>query len=462
MNRYRRLISNTLTFGIGTFSSKVLVFLLMPLYTRILTPDQYSDTELITNMANLLMPIVSVGIISSIMRFGLDRAYDKQSVFTTGILTIGSGFAIYLLLLPALIHVEIIGKYTMLVTLYVIMSALKSLMSNFVRALQYVKLFAFDGVLSTIMTIIFNIFFLVVFHWGVNGYVLATIAADFCSTIFLFFMASLWRYFSLHKFDRGLTKSMLRYCVPLIPTSLSWWITNVSSKYIVAAMISSEVNGLYSVAFKIPNLLVLVSTIFTEAWQMTAITEKDSADKNVFFTKVFASFQSLLFIASSLIICCSKIFTKLLTSDAFYDSWQYIPLLVIATAFSCFSNFFGSVYMVEKKSMLTLVTVMTGAASNVALNFLLIPQMGANGAALAAVLSYIILFLMRVFTSRKLIRIKINVLQMGLNILLTGAQAYVMIMEIPYWVVIQLVLVVAMMAINVKPLLTGAKRILKR
>ena len=129
---------------------------------------------------------------------------------------------------------------------------------------------------------------------------------------------------------------------------------------------------------------------------------------------------------------------------------------------SCFSNFFGSVYMVEKKSMLTLVTVMTGAASNVALNFLLIPQMGANGAALAAVLSYIILFLMRVFTSRKLIRIKINVLQMGLNILLIGAQAYVMIMEIPYWVVIQLVLVVAMMAINVKPLLTGAKRILKR
>ena len=117
---------------------------------------------------------------------------------------------------------------------------------------------------------------------------------------------------------------------------------------------------------------------------------------------------------------------------------------------------------VEKKSMLTLVTVMTGAASNVALNFLLIPQMGANGAALAAVLSYIILFLMRVFTSRKLIRIKINVLQMGLNILLIGAQAYVMIMEIPYWVVIQLVLVVAMMAINVKPLLTGAKRILKR
>ena len=77
-------------------------------------------------------------------------------------------------------------------------------------------------------------------------------------------------------------------------------------------------------------------------------------------------------------------------------------------------------------------------------------------------LSYIILFLMRVFTSRKLIRIKINVLQMGLNILLIGAQAYVMIMEIPYWVVIQLVLVVAMMAINVKPLLTGAKRILKR
>ncbi len=462
MNKYKKLISNTLTFGIGTFSSKLLVFFLMPFYTRFLEPGQYSDTELITNMANLLMPIVTVGIISSVVRFGLDQAYDKQSVFTTGVLTLGGGFALYMAALPLLVNVDIIGEYTILVTLYVVMSAVKSLFSTFVRSLQYVKLFAFDGVLSTIMTILFNILFLMAFHMGVTGYVLATIAADFCSSVFLFLMASLWRYFRPKKFNWTLTKSMLRYCVPLIPTSLFWWITNVSDKYIVTALVGSEENGLYSIAYKIPNLLVLVSNIFTEAWQMTAVTEKDSADKSHFFTKVFSTYQSLLFIASALIICCSKIFTRLLTAPSYYESWKFIPILVIATAFSCFATFFGSVYMVEKKSLITLVTVLTGAVSNIALNFLLIPSLKANGAALATFTSYFLVFIMRVVTSRKLIRVRINALQMGLNLLLIGAQAYILIAEIPHWAVLELGLTAAIIVLNIRPLLNGAKRLLKR
>ena len=108
-----------------------------------------------------------------------------------------------------------------------------------------------------------------------------------------------------------------------------------------------------------------------DAWQLSAVTEEKARAR--FFTKVFRSYSALIMMAASGIILVCKLMTKLLVSDEFYDSWQYIPLLVLATAFSCLVNFLGSVYMVKKKSMLSLVTTAAGAGLNIGLNFLLIP-----------------------------------------------------------------------------------------
>lgn len=83
MNRYKQLFSNTVILAIGTFSSKLLVFVLMPLYTRVLTQDQYGIVDLLVQTGNFLIPLVSVGITNAVMRFGMDGETDKRSVFTT-------------------------------------------------------------------------------------------------------------------------------------------------------------------------------------------------------------------------------------------------------------------------------------------------------------------------------------------------------------------------------------------
>ena len=84
MDKYRRLVSNTVVFAIGTFSSKVLVFLLMPLYTWALSPDQYAVTDLIVQTGNLLLPLVTLGIVNAVIRFGLDKSVRKSDVLTSG------------------------------------------------------------------------------------------------------------------------------------------------------------------------------------------------------------------------------------------------------------------------------------------------------------------------------------------------------------------------------------------
>ncbi|MFA9424509.1 MAG: lipopolysaccharide biosynthesis protein, partial [Sedimentibacter sp.] len=194
LEKYKKLIYNTFIFGMGTFSSKILVFLLLPLYTRTLTNGDYGVVDLVIQTSNLLIPIVSIGITNGVIRFGLDRSVKKSDVFTTGLATILGGFVLFLLFEPLVSKVRYISEYTIIIYFFVLMSCLRSLCSQFVRSKNMIRLYAFDGLLSTITTTVFTVLFLVVFKLGVVGYVLSIILSDFLSAAFLFFTASLHKY----------------------------------------------------------------------------------------------------------------------------------------------------------------------------------------------------------------------------------------------------------------------------
>lgn len=448
MNKYKKLLSNTIIFGIGTFGSKILVFLLMPLYTSVLKKSDFGIVDLIIQTSNLLIPIVSLGIANAVIRFGLDRSVKKIDVFSIGLVTILWGFGIFLILIPVLRRITYISDYTALIYIFVLMSCLRTLCSQFVRAKEYVRLYALDGVLSTITIIIFNVLFLVVLKLGITGYVLAIVISDLLSTIFLFFSANLKRYIKLKNINRDLAKAMLKYSIPLIPATIFWWITNVSNRFIVAYSLGSEANGLFAASYKIPTIVVLISNIFMDAWQMSAVSDDDKVSRARFFSKVFNVYQSVLFLCASGIVLFSKLITKILVSNAYYPSWRYIPFLVMATTFSCLVTFLGSVYMVEKKSILTLSTTVVGAVVNVILTFLLIQKYKVNGAAFATFISYLIVFLLRANNTKSFINIKWHVSKLLLNSIIVLCQSFIMIYEIKYWLIYQIIFVIAMLILN--------------
>jgi AraC-like DNA-binding protein len=112
---------------------------------------------------------------------------------------------------------------------FVLVSSFRQLCQQFVRGSGHVKLYAVDGILATATTLAFTILFLGPFKWGVTGYIVAIIASDACSVVFYFVTAKLYRYINFNKLkDNSITSQMLKYCVPLIPTIILWWIINVS------------------------------------------------------------------------------------------------------------------------------------------------------------------------------------------------------------------------------------------
>lgn len=441
----------------------------MPFVTRMMGTGDYGSADLIQQTVNVLIPVVTLQVNSAALRFSLDRAKNKADVFTVGVRTTLIGFVIFLFFSYPISLITIndfnLGEYILLIVLFVLVSSFRQLCQQFVRGSGYVKLFAIDGIISTATTLLFTILFLGPFKWGVTGYIMAIIASDACSVIFFTVTAKLYRYVKPKVLEKSITSQMLKYCVPLIPTVILWWIINVSDRYMITYFVGSSANGLYTAASKIPNFVILFSQIFIDAWQLSAVDEQENKEARAhFFTKVFRVYSGGVFaVASGLILFCQFI-TKILVSDAFYDSWQYVPILIIATTYSCIVNFLASVYMAEKKSVMSLLTASSGAVTNIVLNFVFIPIMGANGAALATVCAFLVVFATRGLNTRKYIKINFKLpLMITETVILVGQSALILYYQKGVMLyAVEAVLFAVMLVLNIKPIKELATLVLGR
>ena len=467
MNKYKRLISNTAILGMGTFASKVLVFLLMPLYTAILSAEEFGVADLVAQTANLLIPLAAVGICDGLFRFTLDTEEgDRKKVFTASMVVLSIGSAVLALVATGVYFLDGPSvEYLPLIVAYVLCANFHSALAHYLRAKGRTTLFAVQGIVNTVLTITLNILFLIVWKMGSTGYVLSVVVADFLITVGLFFVGRMWRDFSFRAWDGKVMKAMLKFSVPYIPTTMLWLITSVSDRYIVTVYCGTEIQGLYAAAAKIPTLILLVSGVFIEAWHFSSV--KDSLEERAsFFGTVYRNYMSVMFIGASVLIASSKIFTRLLLADSYYSSWEFVPILVCAMIFSSFSAFFGSVYFLEKKSMLSMLTALAGAVINVILNFWLIPRHGSMGAAVATLISYVATYAIRAYDTAHYVKFNQHHVRVTINTVVLLAQAVLMILAPAYWRYMQLAFVLFMLAFNgkgmVQSLLPIAKKVFSK
>ena len=460
MNRYKSLAKNTVIFAIGTFGSKILSFIMVFFYSRAMQTAEFGTLDIIINSGSLMLPICMLGIQNSIIRFGLDNDYKKSDVFTSGIISVLLGLLVLVIFSPAVFQISELKSYIFYLYAYVLMSSLRHICSYFVRALGRSKLYAADGIFSTFMTCALTIIFLIPLKMGIRGYLLAIILADLSSVIFLSVKAKLLRYVKFRGLSREITKKMIRFSLPLIPTSLLWWVINVSDRYFVQYMVSASANGLYSVAYKVPTILTLVSTIFLDAWQISAVEENSSQTRNRFYSNIFKSFQGAVFVISSFLILFAKFITYILLDKSYYSSWQFIPFLMLATVYSCFVVFLGNIYLAEKRSVSTLITTLFGAVLNLILNYPLIKLYGPNGAAVATCISYFAVYAVRAIDIKHRNRdINFVSFKVLINSVITLAQVILMLLEPPYWIAYQIICLVLLCIINYKMLLEVIKKL---
>ena len=456
--KYKTLAANTALISFGTVGSKLMVFFMVRFYTGYMSPADYGTADIITQTANLLIPLVSLGMAEGVFRFAALRPDKGREAFTAGLACSILGTALLALLMP---RTGFTGQYGTLLTVYIAASCLHSMCAQIVRALGDMTAYALQGLINTALVIGFNIALLAVFRLGITGYVLSVAAADAGCTLWLVLKKRLWRELTL-RVSPELLRRMLAYSVPLIPTAVFWWITGVSDRYMISGFLGSAANGIYSVSSKLPTMLTVLSTVFMDAWQLSAVTESggDAGEHRRFYSHIWSLFQAGVIICAALMIAFSRIGIMLLADEEYFSAWQYVPTLTLAMVCSAFSSFMGSVYTVTGESRQAFRTAMAGAVLNIALNLALIPSpLGVQGAAIATFVSCLAVYVIRAVNVWQLISFDTAPLRCALDLIIVSVQAAFIVLDAPLWLPIQFAAVATLCFINRAPLAQCAVKI---
>jgi O-antigen/teichoic acid export membrane protein len=398
-----------------------------------MTESEYGTADFLYQTLNVLYPVLTLCMADAAVRFGLDKGYNKKQVYSIAVFSTVLGMAFFALCSPALNLFDVFYGYGFLFYIYCYFSCFRSVAASFVRARGLVRLFAFDGILSTLTIVISNIILLKFLDLGVKGYIISIIISDVLSWCFLTVIAGLHKYLDLKYINMGLFKQMLKYALPLIPTYVLWWVTSSSDRWFIVAMRGLDESGIYAAASKIPGLLMILTTLFFQAWQMSAIDNKDDRGLSKFFSEVYGVYSSLLFVAGAGIITLVKPLTYLLVGGDpeknYILAYHYTPVLIIAMLFQCLCQFLSSVYTVKKLSVNSLFTSLAAAGLNIPLNFLLIPKYGLYGAAIATALSYLICFIIRLINARAHVSFKVSHLKAAASTVIISYMAYAAVAE---------------------------------
>ena len=405
--RNKYLLKNTVIFSIGNFGTKIISFFLVPLYTNILTKREYGTVDLIYTIGMVLVPLLTLNIGESIMRFALDKDADCDKIMSTGITILIFGAIIGLLILPIANLFESVSNYSIYIYLYTLTLAFSQIFLCYLRGKEFLLKYSIGNIIQSLTIAIFNIIFLIGMKKGIEGYLMAYILANVCTGLYGFWAGKVNLVIKKYSIDIELSKNMIKYSVVLIPNSFMWWIMNSSDRMMVSAMISVTANGVYAVAYKIPTLLSTITTIFNQAWSYSAIREDESEDKEEYNNRVYENLVTIVIVVATGLLMIMKPFLSVYVGKEYYAAWHYVPYLIVGFVFMTLGSFIATSYTVHKDSMGFLISGTVGAIINLILNFILIPMMGVSGAAFATCISYFGVFVYRIKDTQKYIKLRV-------------------------------------------------------
>lgn len=458
MNKYNKLLNNTFLFAVGTIGSKSISFLMLPVFTRILSPSEYGNLNIIQTTLTLLAPLISLQIIEAVFRFSMDKLNNNAKTYTNALLFSFCMFLLFSFSYPFFSSIDIFMEYIYYFYFLLLMSIVIEQAKHFVRGLGKVKLFAISDIFQTITFVILSLLFLVVLGLGLDGYFLALLFSKVFAFILIFFIGSLHSYISFHLFDKEYIKSMLIYSIPLIPNVAMLWVINSSDRYLVAYFLGLDATGIYSVAYKFPTIIVLLYSVFFRSWQMSAIEEFNSLEKDDFYSKIFSINCSLLLVGLGAFIVILKPLVGVMVADEFLLAWQYIPLLLIGVTFKAFAMFLGVGYVASKQTVGAFKTALFAAVVNIGFNVWLIPIWGIQGASFSTMIAFLVFWLFRVLDTKRYFSITIPKLKIIISFAIISFQSWFLFLGLP-WLqlfIIELCLLLILFMFHVKSIILVA------
>lgn len=409
MNKqYKYLSKNILLFAISSIGTKMITFLLIPLYTNYLTTKDYGIIDLIGSITNIAIPVFSLSLESAVLRFCLDEKYADSNIFGSSIYIWGRAVILNLFFIIALYVVGIFDEYNNFLLYYgifFICYGMRDIIVSYCRGLDKVEVMVETSIISAATLCIFNIFMLTVLKLEMSGYIFATIGSSFLSILW-----ALYRIKSRVRitYDKKTTKDLQSYGAPLIFNQIGWWLNNSVDKYIVIMFEGISLNGIYSIAYKIPTIMSVMSSVISNAWSLSAIKEYGKEESERFASEMYNIYNAFLTVCCSIFLILNVPIAKLLFAKDFFAAWEISGILVLSSVFNGLSGFLGAFFSASKDTKSYAVSTISGGLINVVVSFVLVQHFGIKGVAFGTLLSYVCIWVIRYKKSQSYIKINIS------------------------------------------------------
>lgn len=417
-NRLKYFAKNTTIFAIGQMGTKLINFLLVPLYTRILTTEEYGTVDLIFTIASVIVPFIMFSIGEAIMRYTMDKDTEINDILSISYCVVIFGILISVIIIFVSDRIVLLQGYGVYIYFYVIFSAASEVFTGFLRGSEKLGMFVGCNLLRTVLVGSLNIIFLVCLHMGIEGYLWAYVIAEFVTMLAAFFCGKIYRGIFHFSIKPKLAKEMIKFSFAVIPNSMLWWIINSSDRIMVTAIVSVTANGILAVSYKLPSIMNMINTILMQAWKYSAIHEKDSHDVNEFSNHILSRFLQAIVLISAFMIINIKWITVFLYEEEYAKAWLPSVFLLVGFVFMGLGTFIGTIYYVQKNMIGNMLSAMAGAVVNIILNAILIPVMDAAGATLAACICYLVIMIYRYIDTKKYQKLNLFSRDNNLKILL--------------------------------------------
>ena len=279
--------------------------------------------------------------------------------------------------------------------------------------------YSISAIVSSVGHIIFSSLLVVSLKLGLVGAVASIMIADFCALVFLVVKSGVLSYINVSATNKDTIIEMLKYSWPMVPNSLGLWVMRLSDRLIVSAVLGVAANAVYAVANKIPSLLTAAQSTFTMAWQESASLAADDKDVGIYYSNMFKTMYNFYAGCLAVLIGITPLLFKLLIKGDYADAYFQMPILFFGVFFNCLTAYFGGIYVAFKKTMSVGLTTVAAAACNLVIDLLCINWIGIYAASISTLASYLFMFIFRLIDVQKIIRFKIDFVQVvGLLILL--------------------------------------------
>ncbi|MCP3928440.1 MAG: oligosaccharide flippase family protein [Bacteroidetes bacterium] len=422
------LAKHSAVYSLGNFMQRFVALLLLPVYTRFLTPHDYGVKELVGLSADVIGILLATSIAGAFYRFYFqyDTNEDRNEVVSTAFLSIGvvgifalvplsfyaKNMARVILDDPSLHHFFLIS----FVSLW--FQSLNSLSYNYLKANKQSLKFIFLSFSKMVLAIALNIYFVCVLRIGVVGILISNLITVIVMSmvVTLPLLCRIGIHFSKFKLFE-----MLRFGLPLIPSQLGAFIVHLSDRFFLKEYCSIADAGIYSLGYRFGALPGnFISDPFNQIFQPRRLEVYKQKNSEYIFGRIFTYFLLLMLFAGLMVSILTQDLLMIMADKQFWSAYQIVPLIVIATTIFSFHYHLNIGIIISKKTKFLAYINLSNGVVVLILNFLFIPRFGIFGAAWATIFAFVYKAGLTYYFSSKFYKIHFELLRVAKLIIVAG------------------------------------------